>query len=90
MKKSKVSEHNCRVCGLHIADFPWGEFGNCPTYEICSCCGVEFGNEDYTVESTKLYREKWKSDGYNWFESTEKPEKWDMEEQFRSIPREFF
>ncbi len=46
-----MNEHNCRVCGLYIDDLPWGEDGNCPTYEICSCCGVEFGNEDYTVES---------------------------------------
>jgi len=31
-----MSEHNCRVCGLYIDDLPWGEDGNCPTYEICS------------------------------------------------------
>lgn len=36
-----MSNHNCRVCGLYIEDFPWGDDGNCPTYEICPCCGAK-------------------------------------------------
>lgn len=84
-----MNEHNCRVCGLYIDDLPWGKDGNCPTYEICSCCGVEFGNEDYTIESTKQYREKWINEGMNWFEPSEKPENWDKEEQFKNIPQDF-
>lgn len=44
-----MEEHFCRVCGLYIEDEPWGKDGSCPTYEICSCCGVEFGNEDYIL-----------------------------------------
>jgi len=82
-------EHHCRVCGLYIDTPPWGEDGNCPTYEYCPCCNVEFGYQDYTMESTKRYREKWIKEGANWFESKEKPEKWDMEEQFKNIPQEF-
>jgi hypothetical protein len=84
-----MNEHNCRVCGLYIDDLPWGEDGNCPTYEICSCCGVEFGNEDYTIEATKQYRAKWINKGMNWFEPSEKPENWDKDEQFKNIPQEF-
>lgn len=84
-----MSNHNCRVCGLYSNDLPWGVEGNCPTYEICPCCGVEFGNEDYTISSTRQYREKWLSEGGNWFEPKEKPEKWDKEEQFKNIPKEF-
>ena len=84
-----MNEHNCRVCGLYIEDFPWGEVGNSPTYEICSCCGVEFGNEDYTVESAKRYREKWISQGAEWNEPAEKPEHWDLQEQLTLIPPEF-
>lgn len=84
-----MSDHNCRVCRLYIDDLPWVEDGNCPTYEICPCCGVEFGNEDYTIEATKRYREKWINEGANWFESKEKPGKWNKEEQFKNIPQEF-
>jgi len=85
-----MNKHNCRVCGLYLYDLPWGEDGNSPTYEICPCCGVEFGNEDYTIESTKKYREKWRNEGSNWFVPREKPEKWDKEEQFKNIPKEFW
>ena len=84
-----MNRHNCRVCGYFINDLPWGKDGNCPTYEICPCCGVEFGNEDCTKESTKQYREKWINEGAKWFEPEEKPLKWNKEEQFVNIPQEF-
>lgn len=85
----KMNDHNCRVCGLYFDDLPWGEDNNSPTYEICPCCGVEFGNEDYIIETTKQYRQKWLREGANWFEPKEKPKKWDKEEQFKNIPQEF-
>lgn len=84
-----MNRHNCRVCGYYINDLPWGKDGNCPTYEICPCCGVEFGNEDCTKESTKQYREKWINEGAKWFEHEKKPLKWNNEEQFFNIPQEF-
>jgi len=59
-------EHYCRICGLYIEDLPWGEDGNTPSYEICPCCGVEFGHEDYTILSAKEYRIKWLKDGADW------------------------
>jgi hypothetical protein len=84
-----MNTHNCRVCGLYIDDLPWGEDGCSPTYEICSCCGLEFGNEDYTIESTNKYREEWIAKGAKWFESKEKPENWNLEEQLKNIPQAF-
>ena len=84
-----MNRHSCRVCGYYNDDLPWGKDGNCPTYEICPCCGVEFGNEDCTKESTKQYREKWINDGTKWFELEEKPQNWNKEEQFINIPQEF-
>ncbi|NDV97307.1 hypothetical protein D0T84_20740 [Dysgonomonas sp. 521] len=84
-----MKEHHCRVCGLYIEDKPWGENGRCPTYEICSCCGVEFGNEDYTIESTKEYRKQWIKKGCQWFNSKKKPENWNLEKQMLNIPAEY-
>jgi hypothetical protein len=63
-----------------LDDFPWGEVGNCPTYEICPCCGVEFGNEDYILNSIKIYRENWINNGNNWFAPKERPNNWSLEE----------
>ena len=37
----------CRICGYRLGFEPWGDDGKTPTYEICPCCGVEFGNEDW-------------------------------------------
>lgn len=84
-----MKEHNCRVCGLYIDDKPWGENGMCPTYEICPCCGVEFGNEDYTIESIKEYRTQWIKKGYQWFNPKEKPENWNLEIQMLNIADEY-
>lgn len=84
-----MSNHNCRVCGLYLDTPPWGEDGKSPTYEICPCCSVEFGNEDYTVESTKRYREKWLFEGARWLNPNKKPGKWDQYEQFKNIPEDF-
>ena len=81
--------HNCRICGLYIEESPWGDEENFPTYEICPCCGVEFGYEDYTVESAKKYRMKWISTGYKWFDPKLKPEDWNLEEQLKNIPTTF-
>lgn len=82
-------EHNCRVCGLYRDTPPWGEDGESPTYEICPCCNVEFGYEDYTVESVKKFREKWIQSGAAWLEEESKPLNWNSERQLEDVPERF-
>lgn len=84
-----MKEHYCRICGLYIEDKPWGEDGNCPTYAICPCCGVEFGNEDYTVKSVISYRKQWITNGAKWFNWKERPEGWNLEKQMQDIPDKY-
>lgn len=79
----------CRICGLYIEDKPWGEDGNCPTYEICPCCGVEFGNEDYTINSIIRYRKEWIENGAVWNDLRKKPKLWNLENQIKNIPNKF-
>ena len=79
-------QHNCRVCGLYIEEVPWSEDEHNPTYEICSCCGVEFGNEDHSYASVKAYRIQWIASGAGWFTSKEKPKEWNLEQQLNDIP----
>jgi hypothetical protein len=79
----------CRVCGLRQFEPPWGEDGKIPSYDICSCCGVEFGNEDYTLESIKSYRIKWMSSGAKWFDKNKKPTEWSLERQLDQVPEKF-
>jgi hypothetical protein len=82
-------EHHCRVCGLHHLDPPWGDDGKCPTYEICDCCGVEFGYEDATLEGVKKARSEWLAKGSQWFSPEARPSDWDQEAQLRLVPPEF-
>jgi rubredoxin len=84
-----MNNHNCRVCGFYIEGKPWGDDGKTPSYEICPCCGVEFGNEDYTVESIKKYRDNWVGKGMVWFDSNLTPTGWNFEEQFKNVSIEF-
>lgn len=85
---SKI-KHHCRVCGLFHEDPPWGEDDKTPTYEICSCCGVEFGYGDTTLENVRALRGGWLSSGCEWLEPSDKPKNWDAEEQIKMIPEHF-
>ncbi len=79
----------CRVCGMLQLDPPWGDDGRTPNYDICPCCGVEFGYEDSTLESIRKYRNRWLANGANWTEKLEKPNNWDLKKQLENIPDEF-
>ncbi len=84
----KIS-NNCRVCGYELDSPPWGEGGDEPTWDICPCCGTEFGYEDCTLESTRARREGWVSGGMRWFDRKKKPMDWSFEEQYKKISRNF-
>jgi len=79
----------CRVCGRYSEDFPWGEDGKSPSFQLCPCCGVQFGKEDFTLESIRQYRDEWMRKGGVWFSKNEKPEHWDIEIQLKNIPDKF-
>lgn len=81
---SKV-DYNCRVCGYRQDDPPWGDDGKVPTFDICSCCGVEFGYEDSTLTGVKKFREEWVKNGGVWFEKKSKPDDWKLESQLKNI-----
>lgn len=79
----------CRVCGLLQVEPPWGEDRKTPNFEICDCCGVEFGYEDCSVETARLARERWKAQGFRWHEPTITPQDWSLEKQLQQIPIHF-
>jgi hypothetical protein len=81
--------NNCRVCGLLLDTAPWGDDETTPTYEICPCCGVEFGNEDYTIESSWDFLKQWLSTGANWFDKSERPPDWSLQSQLAQIPKKY-
>ena len=87
--KRDAGNNFCPVCGYPLGNYnPWGDDGKTPTFDICPCCGVEWGNEDYTTESRTEYRNKWLADGAKWFEPQKKPVNWNLEEQLKDIDHE--
>lgn len=56
-----------------------------PSYEVCPCCGFEFGNDNApgtaAVISFEHYLAKWSMGGEYWFEEEKKPERWSLREQ---------
>jgi hypothetical protein len=76
----------CRVCGLLQDEPPWGEDGRTATFDICVCCGVEFGYEDSTRESVRRYRQAWLDKGGRWQNPKKRPANWSLEAQLNEIP----
>lgn len=79
----------CRVCGRIYEGLPWGEDGKTASFEICPCCGVEFGYEDSLPESVRGYRAIWLAGGSNWFDRKLRPQDWSLDAQLAQIPPEF-
>ncbi len=84
---SKIN--NCRVCGLDQWEPPWGNNNSSPSYQICVCCGVQFGLEDETLEQIIEYRKNWLATGATWFNQQQKPDDWDLDEQLQGIPDKY-
>jgi hypothetical protein len=60
----------CPICGYGMQDAP-------RDYNICPCCGTEFGNDDAVATHAEL-RAAWLRDGLRWWSPTEaRPEDWD-------------
>lgn len=77
----------CRVCGTEVSDFyPWGEDGQTPSFEICDCCGTQFGYEDCETEEIKKRRANWLAGGARWLRPDKKPSGWTVEKSLARIP----
>ena len=87
---NKNYDHFCRVCGLDQEEAIWGEDGKTPSFEICSCCGVQFGYGDDNPEQCRRVRKHWiEKEGAKWSWPKGKPENWSLEEQLKQIPPAF-
>jgi hypothetical protein len=76
----------CRVCGLVQREPPWGLDGQSPSFNICPCCGVEFGYEDSDPSALASYRSSWLANGATWFRPKERPAGWSLDDQLAEVP----
>lgn len=67
---------------------PYENIWGFPSYEVCGCCGYEFGFDDNPGngegESFEQARQEWINNGCQWFEPSEKPIGWNAEAQLRA------
>ena len=71
----------CPICGYPGLDEPpYDEYG-CASFDICPCCGVEYGYHDCTTPHVEL-RQRWIALGMPWSHPPS-PSGWDPEKQLR-------
>ena len=68
---------------------PYYKYFGDPTYDICECCGFEFGYDDEPGAGKGLsfeqYLQEWINDGQNWFVPSSRPDDWALETQLKNI-----
>ena len=81
-----MQNYLCPVCGFpELTEPPRDEHGT-PSYEICPCCGFEYGVDDEQEGQTvETYRTQWLTTGARWFCPEERPPLWSLEEQLNNI-----
>ena len=67
---------------------PYENLWGAASYEVCGCCGYEFGFDDNPGngegESFERVREDWIAGGCKWFEPSEKPDGWNADDQLKA------
>jgi hypothetical protein len=70
------------------ADPPYFRHYGEPSYDVCHCCGFEFGNDDDPGTAPpklfEAYLAIWIKDGCIWFDPAKKPANWTLEQQLKN------
>jgi hypothetical protein len=73
------------VSATRGVDPPYARHFGDPSYEVCDCCGFEFGNDDEPGTGTpvpfELYLKAWIEAGCPWLSPDRRPQGWRLEEQ---------
>ena len=79
----------CPVCGFRgLKEVPYDEHG-APSYEICPCCGFEFGFDGFNNSIAYVdFRQRWIKNGARWFIPGLKPEGWDLGNQLSNLNKD--
>jgi hypothetical protein len=79
----KNAPANCLIRGFEP---PYCVRFGFPSYDVCECCGYEYGNDDEPGNglrgfSFEEYLENWMKEGCIWFDPDLRPINWTIEEQ---------
>jgi hypothetical protein len=75
---------NCPVCGYGNLTEPPYDLHGCGSFEICPCCGTEFGYDDVSRSHADLTA-AWLALGAQWWsKTTPRPARWNALDQLRA------
>ncbi|MFC1752717.1 hypothetical protein ACFL96_04900 [Thermoproteota archaeon] len=83
---TREPKHICRSCGFDgLKEEPYiGQKD--PSFEICPCCGFEFGVDDILGEGHYAsFRNQWIENGADWFMPERRPKKWNLDKQLSNL-----
>jgi hypothetical protein len=71
----------CPVCFYDQLDDPPYDDKGCASFEICPCCGTEFGYDDSMTRHDEL-KKQWLAKGGQWWSASQPPPiGWSLEAQ---------
>lgn len=75
-----TEKYTCPICGYNkLVEPPYDEY-ECPSYEICACCGFEYGfHDDFEGYTFEKYREEWLNNGAPFRRKKDEPIGWSMD-----------
>lgn len=77
--------YNCPVCGFPGLMEPAYDEHGYSSFDICPCCGIEFGYHDFTRTHAEL-RKEWIEKGCPWTSTIEDPPLgWNAAEQLTAL-----
>ena len=77
--------YTCPVCGFEELDEPAYDSYGYPTFNICPCCGTEFGYDDAKKQHAQL-RDNWINNGMTWWSVRNPPPYyWDPKSQIDKL-----
>lgn len=85
-----VRSHRCPVCGFNgLMEAPRTPSGG-GSYEICPCCGYQFGvDDDDRRVSHAAHRERWIAGGMQWWSrGIPAPAHWNPRQQLADLASE--
>ena len=85
----KEKRYSCPICGFDgLQKTSLRRKQDTPSYEICPCCGFEFGFDAMDNPATQnIFRTRWVQNGFPWFIPQRKPKAWDPKKQLEKLKK---
>lgn len=86
-----MGKYLCPICGYPDLDEPaYNLLTGDPSFDICPCCGYEYGYGDPTTSASKeIFLRNWIRLGTPWSRPGLRPSNWDARIQLRGIDVDF-